>query len=125
MKCWNFRDYISERGVNEIREWLDSLPMKAQIKIDTRISYLEATKTFEPQYISALDGYDDIYEVKVICANIQYRPLGCYGPGRGEFTLLIGAVEKGDRFDPKTAPETATERRKIVMRDRRRSREHE
>ncbi|MGA7616256.1 MAG: type II toxin-antitoxin system RelE/ParE family toxin [Thermoanaerobaculia bacterium] len=125
MKSWIFRDFISERGVNEIREWIDSLPMKAQIKIDRRISYLQATRTFDPQYISARDGCDDIYELRVVCAGVQYRPLGCYGPERGEFTLLVGAVEKGSRLEPKDAPEIATHRRKIVMADKRRTREHE
>jgi hypothetical protein len=126
MKCWIFRDYLSHRGSNEIREWIDSLPMNAQVKIDRRISYLEATRNFEPQYVSALKGYDGIYELRIACSGVQYRPLGFYGPERGEFTILIGAVEKDGKLEPRNAAEVAQKRREEVVADRRtRSCEHE
>jgi hypothetical protein len=44
-------------------------------------------------------------------ANTQYRPLFCHGPGPGDLTLLVGALEKGDRFEPQSAPETALRRK--------------
>jgi hypothetical protein len=34
---------------------------------------------------------------------MQYRPLGCHGPGDREITLLIGAIERGGRFEPQSA----------------------
>jgi hypothetical protein len=123
---WVFRDYLAERGENEIRLWLDGLPKRARIKIDVRLRHLENVRYFqgEPQYIKALVGYDGIYEVRVISQNVQYRPLGCYGPGPGDFTLLVGAVEKGGRLEPREAADVAVKRREIILADRRRTHEH-
>ena len=48
---------------------------------------------------------------------MQYRPLGCYGPDRNEFTLLIGAKEIGSKFEPKDAPNKAMERQRLIFQD--------
>ena len=126
MGFWKFKDYLNEARENEIRAWLNTLSKKARIKIDQRIRHLENVQHFhqEPQYIKKLVGYDGIYEIRVVFAGDQYRPLGCYGPDRGEFTLLIGAFEIGDRFDPKDAPDQAVERMAIIKKDRSRVCDH-
>ena len=66
-------------------------------------------------YFTPLTGYSGICEIKFIVQNIQYRPLGCYGPEKNEFTILIGAREEGDRFNPRNAPKIALIRRKEVI----------
>jgi putative component of toxin-antitoxin plasmid stabilization module len=126
MAFWRFRDYLTERGENDIRHWLDGLSKKARIKIDRRIRYLENVQYFhrEPQYIKQLSGYEGIYEIRVVFGGDQYRPLGCYGPHEGEFTLLIGAMEQGDRFVPRDAPDLALQRKAIILSDRSRTRVH-
>jgi len=126
MAFWTFKDYLNERGDNEIRLWLDSLSKKARIKIDRRIRYLENVQFFhgEPQYIKQLVGYEGIYEIRVVFSGDQYRPLGCYGPEDGEFTLLIGAFEVGDRFEPRNAPDIAVQRKAIILADRSRTCDH-
>ena len=123
MSEWSFRDYLDARGGNPIRAWLDSLPKAAQAKIDARLLILEGIDVWPPQYISALKGCDDIYELRIVHSGVQYRPLGCYGPGQREFTLLLGVVEKGHL--PPMAYRTAQQRRKIILADRRRTREHQ
>ncbi len=85
----------------------------------TIVKYLETQRFFPKNYFSNYIGYADIYELKWIHNNIQYRPLGCFGPGDKEFTLLIGAKEKGDRLEPIRAPEIAVRRRKLIHQDRR------
>lgn len=126
MAFWKFKDYLNERGDNEIRSWLDSLSLKARIKIDRRLRYLENVQYFhrEPQYIKQLAGYEGIYEIRVVFAGDQYRPLGCYGPEQGQFTILIGASEVGDRFAPRDAPEIAVQRKAIILVDRSRTCDH-
>ena len=127
MKPWKIQDFIQPKDigyVNPIREWIDGQPIKAGVKIDTRIQYLEVTKVWDSSFCKKLRGYDEIYELRIVFNNIQYRPLGCMGPGAGEFTILIGAIEKG-RFVPPDAPRTAEERRKLVFEDRRYVHEHE
>ena len=123
MSFRTFRDYLTERGENVIRAWLDGLPKNAKVKIDRRILYLENVQYLqrEPQYIKPLTGYDGIFEIRVILQNIQYRPLGCYGPAQDEFTLLIGAIERGNRFEPRDAPDLALQRKEIIHNDRSRT----
>jgi hypothetical protein len=123
MPEWIFRDYLTASGTNEIKGWIDSLPKSAQAKIDYILLVLWGSKSWPPQYVSALVRWDDVYEIRVGSSGVQYRPLGCYGPARREFTLLIGAIEKGGKL-PRPALEAAVQRRSIILADRGRTCEH-
>jgi hypothetical protein len=123
MSEWSFRDYLNASGRNLIRAWLVSLPKAVQAKIDVRLLTLAGSDVWPPQYVSALKGCDDIYELRIVHGGVQYRPLGCHGPGRREFTLLLGVVEKGRL--PLTCYETAKRRRNIILSDRSRTCEHQ
>jgi hypothetical protein len=123
MPEWTIRDYLTARGTNEIRAWIASLPDSAQAKIDYILLLLRGSRNWPPQYVSALVRWDDIYEIRAGSRGVQYRPLGCYGPDRREFTLLIGAIEKGGKL-PRPALEAAVQRRRIIMADKERTCEH-
>jgi hypothetical protein len=119
------KDFVDARGVNVIREWLQGLPTAARVKINVRIQYLEATAHCEPQYASQLRGEcAGLMEIRIVASNVQYRPLGWYGPERREFTLLFGAIEKGNRLEPRSACAIALER-KTQIGERGRTRDHE
>jgi hypothetical protein len=120
---WTFRDFLDRRQVNVVREWLHTLPSTAQAKIDSILMLLRVMKTWPPQYVSTLRGYEGIYEIRAGSHGVQYRPLGCYGPDRKEFTILIGAVEKGGKLS-KSECQTAVERRKIILGNYERTCEH-
>jgi hypothetical protein len=123
MDSWTFYDFVDTRGVNLIREWLNSLPVKARAKINARMLFMRAMPKWPEQYVSALTGWPELVEFRVVYAGNQYRPLGFYGPKRREFTLVYGAIEKGKL--PKRVLETADENRKIILADTSRVREHE
>src|SRR5712692_6876151 len=108
---WTFYDFLDGRGTNPIRLWLDSLPDKARAKINTRILFMKAIPIWPEQYISALKGWPDLVELRVGSAGSEYRPLGFYGPGKRQFTLVLGAIEKGRL--PRRLLEVADEHRKI------------
>lgn len=117
ISMWTFKCYITENGRDVIAEWYEGLPIKAQAKFDWCISsfrdlpqHLWSKEHFEP-----LKGFEGIFELRFTINNIVYRPLGCFAPHRHDFTLLIGAREHGDRFEPKNAPKTALERRLIIL----------
>jgi len=122
MTEWMFRDYLrpattDEESIvlNEILLWTLGLPQKAQAKIDTIILTLQAWPPPWPlQYVSAYRGYPDLYELRIKSGGVQYRPLGCYGPGNRVFTLLIGAIEKGGKI-PRGDLESAVDRRTRVF----------
>jgi hypothetical protein len=123
MAVWTFYDFLDGRGVNLIRQWLDTLPDKARAKINTRILFMSAIPVWPEQYVSALKSWPELMELRVVSAGSQYRPIGFYGPQRREFTLVLGAVEKGRL--PSRVLEAADENRKIVLAGRGRTCEHE
>src|SRR5215208_6082741 len=116
--AWIFRDFVNE-GVNEIRQWIDSLDVKrARIKIDVRLRDLQQVDQLRYPYVEKWVGESDIYEVRVVFGGVQYRLLGCYGPERSEFTLLVGATMRDDKLNPKNAVSIAKSRMPLI-RDRR------
>jgi len=123
-ESWTFYNYMDADGDNAIIAWLHELPIKAQAKIDGRLLVMLGMRLWPDGWISSLEGYDDIYEIRITCANIQYRPLGCYGPAQREFTLLVGAIEKGGRI-PRGTLQSALTRRQIILGDRTRVRKHQ
>jgi hypothetical protein len=118
-------DFLETDGDNAILAWLNALRLdrggepRAKVKINTRIQYLEAQENWNwpPYMIVHLADCDGIFELRVVHKNVQYRPLGCYGPGEREFTLLIGACEENDDFRPREAPRIAEDRRATILRD--------
>jgi hypothetical protein len=119
---WNLRDYLRPSGsdgetifVNEILEWTLKQPKKAQAKIDIIILSLQAWNVWPPHYVSALTGCPGILELRIKSFGVEYRPLGCYGPRPRDFTLLIGAIEKGGKL-PSGTCQAATERKNLVLR---------
>jgi Phage derived protein Gp49-like (DUF891) len=110
---WTFYDFREERGVNTIRRWLNGLPPKAAAKINTRLLYMMARSVWPEQYVSFLVGWPGLVEIRVVHGGVQYRPLGFYGPARWEFTIVLGAVEKGSI--PTRDLETADVNRKLVI----------
>jgi hypothetical protein len=122
--AWIFRDFVNERNENEIREWIDSLEVKrARIKIDVRLRDLERVEQLRYPYVEKWVGESDLYEVRVVFAGVEYRLLGCYGPARHEFSLLVGATMRDDKLEPRNAVTTAKTRMPLIS-DRRRTCEH-
>ena len=120
IKYWTFKLFISDKGDKEVEEWLNNgIPKKAKARIRARLAYLEVTKTWVPDLVTKYKSSDKIFEIRVTVQNIQYRPLGCYGPNEKEFTLLIGAEEKGGKLIPHNSIKFAEERRKLIFQDKR------
>jgi hypothetical protein len=120
-----FLDYLDRNGENLILEWLNSLPARAKAKINAVIRGLE----FEPRLAmpdaKVLEGdCKGLFELRVTSEKVQYRPLCCYGPNRQQVTILLGAIEKGSRFEPLEACAIAL-RRKAHISDDARTCEHD
>src|ERR1035437_982647 len=123
MFLWVFCDFRDTRGVNLIRQWLDTLPPKASAKIDTRLLFMKAIQLWPEQYVSALVGWPGLVELRVGSIGNQYRPIGFYGPRKRDFTIVLGAIEKGKL--PSRVLEVADDNRRIVLADWNRICEHE
>jgi len=115
MGAWTFLDFVNERDENEIHTWLNSSEVRkeAKAKINARIATLQGFPTFPEQYFSAYNGWEKIFELRIVYGGVQYRPLGFYGPEPRQFCLLVGGIEKGKI--PKSLLRIAETRRKIVI----------
>jgi hypothetical protein len=89
-----------------LEELLPAAPERA------RISGIRVPEFPEP---TSYRGWDDLYELRIVYAGVQYRPFGFYGPNPRDFTLLVGSIEKGKV--PKSTLKVANERRKLVLAD--------
>jgi hypothetical protein len=116
MKRWTFYDYADSAGVNVIEQWLHTLPMDARLEINTRISYLETVTALQMPYARMLKREcDGLLELRIKKNNIQYRPIACYGKERHTVILLFGAIEKGGKFEPLSACDTALRRKTEII----------
>lgn len=116
MQYWRFRDFVSLTGRNLMREWLDGLPPADKAAINARIRLCEVIQPLVRPYAGKLTGGDcgGLIELRIRTSNAAYRPLGYYGPQRGEISLLIGASERGGAFVPADACRTAQQRRGLL-----------
>ena len=111
-------DFVEANGKNAIQRWMDGLPAEARAAIDVRILQMSAMPKalWSDKWVSKYKGAEGIFELRIPHNKVQYRPLGCYGPGRMCFTLLAGAIEKGNKIE-KSIVETAENRHTIVFKD--------
>lgn len=122
---WTFRSYVSPGGRDQIAKWYFGQSAAAQAAFDTVKEYLEQRERdhwLRPEFDKLSGRYKDLGELRFEVANVQYRPLGCFGPARAEFTILVGATKKGRIYSPRDALETALKRRKEVLQNPARSR---
>jgi hypothetical protein len=125
MALWIFKGFLSENGRDIFKEWYEQLSVGAQAKFDTILEYLRDTPhtQWPTTFVLALTEAEGIFEIRFKIRNVLYRPLGCFGPGRGEFTWLVPAREHGNRFEPRNAIALAEARRTIIFEDKGRARE--
>lgn len=45
-------------------------------------------------------GFRDFFEIRFKADDVQQRPIGFFGPKEDEFTIVLWATEKGNKFVP-------------------------
>ncbi len=113
---WGFKVYVSGVGNESVQKAIDSLDEAVIEHFKARVRYLKNTPIGdwkEPQAIK-LSGVKNIYEIKFFANNVQYRPLGFFGPGAKEFTIVIWATHKQRIYEPHDAIKTASTRRDYI-----------
>lgn len=123
-------DYIAMSGKNEILEWIKSLSIEDQARLDQKLNSLMTVEFDLLQKTKALQGPINksqfIYKLRIMSKG-NLRPLLCKGPQAGEdaYTLLQGAAERGGKWEPKQAVQKALDHRGEVVKDPTRRRPHE
>jgi hypothetical protein len=116
---WTFLELVTVGGRGVITEWYEEMAMEAQQDFDDLLRYLAVTPRHlwvRPQY-APISGYQGLGKLRFKANKIQYRPIGFFGPGLGQFTLLIGAEERNRKWVPRDAPDQAVRRRTIALSD--------
>jgi hypothetical protein len=126
---WDVYEFLDSRSEPVIAAWVrkERVQKKARILLDQKIDLLrEHGPDLPPGLLSSgpIDG-GHIYKLKVR-GPVMLRPLLCKGPFRmkEEYTLLQGAIERGDVL-PARDIEQAETNRKILLLDATRRRVYE
>lgn len=119
-------DYLNSKAENEFKTWTTQLQKVERGKLNARLDWLYIHGTELRPEILAGTGLGGIEKLKVK-GQTQLRPLLCDGPiSVGlEFTLLLGAREKGDKWSPKDAPHKALVNKQTVLKNHSRRKIHE
>jgi hypothetical protein len=122
---WTFKVFIDERGIDVIGKWRKDLPLGDKARIRIRLAYMKTIKIWDAHLVKKLQGkkFDPIYEIRISGNKVEYRPLGFYGPGEKDSTLVIGARKKSGKrkkpsWEPPEARETAKRRYELIQKDK-------
>ncbi|HXQ37872.1 MAG TPA: hypothetical protein VN843_27950 [Anaerolineales bacterium] len=134
---WKLFDYKDENGKNLFAEWTRKKLQKTQrIKLRAKLDDLAKFGPELPPSLLMKTEVDYIYKLKVQ-GNPKLRPMLCFGiffikdletglEKREEaFTLLVGAKEISNEFEPKDADIEAAIRREKILADPNRRVKHE
>ncbi len=96
--------------------------MKAGFDVETEYLCRSAKESWTRPHAAKLtkgkkNDFKEYYEIRFFADNTQQRPIGYFGPGDGEFTILIWATEKGDKLKPSTWRQRADNARENIERD--------
>ncbi len=111
-------DYVDEHGRNVIKEWSESLEKTQRARLNEMLDKLAMHgDTLHPKMMAG-SGVAGISKLRVK-GPVQLRPLLCRGPVdvAGEYTLLKGAKEVGDKWKPENAREIAKEHKEKVKKN--------
>lgn len=116
---WRFKVYVSQLGSNDVQKAINKLKSGQDLVVlenfKARVRYLQHTPrndwVFPKVKKLNISGKGEIYEIRFQANNVQYRPLGFFGPDSCEFTIVVWATHKQDIYDPAKAIETAESRR--------------
>ena len=122
-RLWNFRHYVTPRGVDEIKAWYDAQGKKSQGKINSRLHFLSQNpqNAWPEKYFKMLTGpCSPLGEARLLLDKVQHRPLTFFSEGM-TMTFVICAIEKGGRFEPKNACDIGKARKAEIEADASRS----
>ena len=114
---WTFRCYRTVGGRDVVSDWYEKQRPEVQAKFDTTIEFLIQAEPHEwdrPSFGKLAGPCAGLGEIRFKAGRTQHRPLGFTEPGC-KFTIVFVAQEKGGRFVPPTACETALSRKTEVL----------
>lgn len=118
---WILYDYVSNRGINEIKVWTENLPKKQIVLLNKKLDSLAQNGTDLSSSLLSNTKLTHIREI-VFRGRVALRPLLCKGPTKDdeghykkEFTILFGTREKDKKYEPRDALKRAEQNRQEVI----------
>ena len=118
------------QGRDSFQRWLDKdvdigqkKGVETAIKTTLRFLRFARKEIWKAPHFKWFSG--GVGEVRSDYGNVEYRPLGCNGPGPDEFTILIGAFKKGKIWTPADARKTAAKLKKELTKEPQRGKRYE
>lgn len=102
-------DFVNSKGLNEFKEWSEKLQKIQRAKLNEKLDKLMLVGDELMPVLLTDAGITNIRKLRIKVQNVQLRPLLCNGPinKESEYTLLMGAKEIGDKWEPESAPQKA------------------
>ncbi len=117
---WNLKIFVDGRGKSSFQDKYLSSP-KFQASFDVRWRFLKKLSRedwMRPEADKLRKGpkgvFKHYYEIRMKEHKDHWRPIGYFGPGAQDFTILVLVREKGNRFDPKEWRTIADNARKRI-----------
>ena len=112
--------YVTPSGKNEVQKIYDNGSDDLKASFEVRLAYLMVRDRQDWQRphahkMSKCSEFRDFFEIRFLADKVQQRPIGYFGPNDNEFTILIWAIEKGNKLDPAGWCEIANRRRKDII----------
>jgi hypothetical protein len=109
---WNFRVYVHSSGRCDVQATFDCGTDELRANTEVALGYLKSQpkqdwRRPKAGKLSKQGNFRDFYEIRFKAERVQQRPIGYFGPGAADFTILIWATEQGNALRPKTWYDTA------------------
>lgn len=115
---WAFMEYVDDADRGVVSEWISDQSIKVEVKFHQRLQALSQMRVDEwrDPWAKTLHGDGKgLVEIRFKAENVQFRPIGFFGPNRNQFTILLCAKEIGGKFVPRQACNLAQGRKNEVL----------
>lgn len=115
-----FKSYVSPSGRCDVQAVYDKGSADLKANFEVAISYLKPLsrdKWRRPQAhkLDKQKKFRDFFEIRFQANKVQQRPIGFFGPGINEFTVVMWLTEKGGKLLPLDWFRTANDRREDII----------
>jgi len=103
-----------------VQKHYNSANEELKANLENALEYLiclERSEWIRPRAhrMTKCDEFRDFFEIRFKANNVQQRPIGYFGPGANDFTILIWATEKGNKLIPEEWCSIANRRRLEII----------
>jgi len=118
---WTLKSFVIDDGADVLETWYALYSADQFVKLRAKFYTIMLYLRQQPKppnwvgpYFHFLKNSEGVGAINFEWKNIQYRPLGFFGPRNMEFTFLYFASENGDKYQPEGCIQTAVDRMNVV-----------